>query len=129
MVDMNASTINLNIILLLLLMASPATPANLPVHQDHTRNIWTRAAKQGTCDAGYVWSVVASATSELGATCCPQGYKAETSIVSGLELSTFFCCPVADSEIPCDPTHEMLPGLPLTCPTPGTMVGVLCQGL
>jgi len=115
-------------LLLIGTVASKVMSAILPVPQKYTGSIWPHIAKQGTCDSEYVWSVVAPASSDLGATCCPQGYEAGSSVVSGLGLSTVYCCPATNSKSLCPPSHEMLPGLPL-CPTPGTLVGVLCQGL
>jgi hypothetical protein len=115
---------------LLLAVTIPfAAPVNLPQPHGTRANDSKGQPKQGTCDTGYEWSVIGLPSEEQGGTCCPTGYKAESSIVPGLELGMVFCCPGPNdaSQVSCDATLEQLPLQPLSCPKPSLLVQVICQ--
>lgn len=84
-----------------------------------------KKTKNGTCDEGYEWTVI-HPISDLGATCCPMGYKGESAIIFS-DLSGTFCCPSTVDEVPCDTHSREMPRPPVTCPKGDKLVGVTCQ--
>ncbi len=91
-----------------------------------TGSIHTKSMSNGTCDDGFEWTVILP-ISDLGATCCPTGYKGEYEIATPLKLATVFCCPEADDQIPCSKYDRELPSTPLDCPPGTTSVGSQCE--
>ena len=84
-----------------------------------------QAHQPGTCAPSYTWSVI-KPISTLGATCCPQGYVSEQTLIVG-NLAGVFCCPDNGGDVPCDARSRRLPQTPVTCPSPGKMSGALCM--
>ncbi|KAJ9603550.1 hypothetical protein H2200_011736 [Cladophialophora chaetospira] len=110
-------------ILVHVLLTTPNQASATPIASSATPQ--GRKHKPGKCAPGYVWSV-AQPISTLGATCCPDGYKAEQAKILG-DLAGVFCCPEDAEETPCNQEDREMPTTPEKCPSPGHISGALCM--
>ncbi len=127
--DNMASYQNLFLITILLLaqlfLMAPQYASATPTPTATVDNRSELAHKPGTCPPDYVWGVI-QPISTLGATCCPDSYKAEQAKLLG-DLAGVFCCPEDVKEYPCEEEDRELPRTPEVCPSPGISIGSLCM--